>query len=386
MLKWRARHAPQLEALILIEAQLDELARQFGGPMVVALSGGGDSVALAKLAAAWAKPRGIALHAVCVDHGFRAASKSEAIQAIAWAREFGLSGEIVTLPGKPQGGGLQAWAREHRYQALAQIAQKIGAQIILVGHTMDDQLETLLWRLSRQTGLDGLAGMQAIAPCPGSDRIYPCLLGRPMLGVRRSQLRAYLEAEGQAWLEDDSNHNTDYSRVKTRNRLAELSDLGVKFDRLIAIAAAANQLRQAQEDACWALLRHSYFKVAGTCIRVDAPLFLGGHRESALRGLGWMIYGLSSANGISTPEKLATLYHALLAPDFRGKTLAGVSIQRKANNLIFTRARPRRGQGNDALPTHWPVEARIFAISRQSHAFVRTAVAIHAEGGLTSGQ
>ena len=292
----------------------------------------------------------------------------------------------MTLPSKPQGGGLQAWAREHRYQALAQIAQKIGAPIILVGHTMDDQIETLVWRLSRNTGLDGLAGMQALAPCPGSDRIYPCLLGRPMLGVRRSQLRAYLETQGQAWLEDDSNYNPDFSRVKTRNRLAELSQLGVDFDRLIAISAAANQLRQAQEEACWALLRHSYFKVVGTCISVDAPLFLSGHRESVLRGLGWMIYGLSSSDGVSTPQKLATLYQALLVPDFRGKTLAGGSIRRKANNLILTRARPRRGQGDSALAPDWPVEARICAISRQSHAFVRSPVAIHAEGGLTSGQ
>ncbi|GIU66999.1 hypothetical protein PsB1_1153 [Candidatus Phycosocius spiralis] len=352
--------------------------------MVVALSGGGDSVALAKLAAVWAKPRGIVLHAVCVNHGLRPNSGVEASQAIAWAREFGLSGEVITLPTKPKNGGVQAWARESRYQALARSAHKIGAPIILVGHTLDDQIETLIWRLVRNTGLDGLAGMQALAPCPGSYRFHPCLLARPMLGAKREDLRRYLQAQGQTWLEDDSNHNHQFSRVKIRNRLAELSALGVSFERIITIAALANQLRLAQEQACWALLRRANFVLTETGASLEASPFLNGHSNEVTRGLGWIIYGLSEAKHMVPSAKLMSLHHSLMDPTFRGRTLAGLSIERTNMLLVFNPARPRRGQGQQFVISKWEAQRRILAISRQSHAFVTTGGAIRAGDGLTS--
>ena len=160
--------APSLIGQVLPQffAKLDHWHKDFGSPVLIALSGGGDSMALCRMASHWAKVTGATLHAASIDHGLRPTSAADSAQAIAWARALGLSGEVVRLDDRPANGGLQAWARQARYQALATVARRLGTKLILVGHTWDDQLETVCWRLARQSGLDGLAGMAEVAINP----------------------------------------------------------------------------------------------------------------------------------------------------------------------------------------------------------------------------
>src|SRR4051812_14856362 len=153
--------------------------------LVLAVSGGPDSTALMLLAARWAKSlaRGPKLIAVTIDHGLRPEAKEEARAVAKLARKLGIAHRTVRWAGKKPATGLQQAARAARYSLLAKAARKAGASAILTAHTLDDQAETVLIRLTRGSGLTGLAGMRRMGPVPGSDRLT---LVRPLLGVPKS--------------------------------------------------------------------------------------------------------------------------------------------------------------------------------------------------------
>lgn len=140
--------------------------------LVLAVSGGPDSTALMVLAARWrnalkAPPK---LIAVTVDHGLRAQSKGEAAGVGRLARMLGLAHRTLRWTGKKPTTGLQQAARQARYRLLAEAARKVGAAHILTAHTLDDQAETVLIRMSRGSGVTGLAAMQRISPLPEYSR------------------------------------------------------------------------------------------------------------------------------------------------------------------------------------------------------------------------
>ena len=358
------------QALPHIFSTLDHWRQDFGSPMLIALSGGGDSMALCRLASHWAKASGATLHAVSIDHGLRPSSAGEAGQAIAWAHALGLSGEVVRLADRPAHGGLQAWARQARYRALAGVARRVGAELILIGHTWDDQVETICWRLARQSGLDGLAGMAELAINPFAPFEAPNLLGRPLLGLKRADLRAWLRREGQAWLEDASNENLDFARIRTRKLVQDISLQGLDLERIIRLAAMADQLRAAQEQASLALLTRCKLTPIEVGWHLDANSFCGAAPLIAERALGWLIYSLSQAERPPQAEKLGRLLTSLSAHVTARTTLGGVWVARKGDALLFKLAPLRRGQMAVASPAPQRQYARLFAVSRQPHAFV----------------
>ena len=136
-------------------------------PWAVAVSGGGDSLALMHLLHDFARKEGLAAPMVLtVDHGLRKSSAGDAKKVVAWARRLGLSARVLTWRGKKPKTGIEAAARNARYRLLGDflVMHKIGT--LFVGHNQDDQAETSLLRLARGSGLDGLAGMQPRAPWP----------------------------------------------------------------------------------------------------------------------------------------------------------------------------------------------------------------------------
>lgn len=362
--------SPIGQALPSIFAKLNRWRHDFGSPMLIALSGGGDSMALCRMASLWAKASGASVHAVSIDHGLRASSAHEAAQAIAWARTLGLSGEVVRLDDRPAQGGLQAWARQARYQALAAVARRAGAKLILVGHTWDDQVETICWRLARQSGLDGLAGMSELASNPFASLDAPSLLGRPLLGLKRADLRAWLKQEGQAWLEDESNQNLDFARIRTRKLVGEMAAQGVDLERIIRLAATADALRTAQEHAALGLLKRCTLSAAEAGWHLSAANLLGAEPLLAERALGWLIYSLTQADRPPEVNKLGRLLTSLRASPAQRRTLGGIVIARKGDAVLLIPAPPRRGQIACPNPTAQRQWARLFAISRQPHEFV----------------
>jgi len=181
-------------------------------PAVVAVSGGADSMALLLALAAVApggkRPRLLVAHA---DHGLRPEAAADRAFVEAAAERLGLPVRAVRLPVAAgdgvRGEGIEARARRMRYDWLGRAAHEEGARHVLVGHTGDDQAETILHRILRGTGVAGLSGMK-----PARRLVDGVSLLRPLLGVRRGDLRAFLDARGQSWREDATNADPRFAR------------------------------------------------------------------------------------------------------------------------------------------------------------------------------
>ena len=221
-----------------------------GDAIGVAVSGGGDSMALLDLAHAWCKGRKIGLHSATVNHGLRPEAAGEADMVAAFCASRGISHDTIRWTGWDGKGNLQAAARNARRGLLADWAASQGLKAILVGHTADDQAETVLMRLARGSGVDGLAGIPART---GGD--IPFL--RPLMGLGRTELRDYLIAEGIAWVDDPSNDDDAFDRVRARKMMSTLADLGLTQERLLQTAEhmqasqkvlKAEALRRAKQD------------------------------------------------------------------------------------------------------------------------------------------
>lgn len=182
------------------------------GPLGLAVSGGPDSLALLLLAYA-ALPSGIAV--ASVDHGLRPEAAGEVALVEKIASERGIP--FTALPVTVTAGNLQARARAARYAALAAWAQASGAAAVATAHHADDQAETLFMRLNRGSGLAGLAGVRPVSQIDDSE----VTLLRPLLGWRKSELAAVVADSGIVPVNDPTNSNKEFERVRVRARLAE---------------------------------------------------------------------------------------------------------------------------------------------------------------------
>ncbi|GAA1919220.1 tRNA lysidine(34) synthetase TilS [Microbacterium aoyamense] len=208
--------------------------------VVVGLSGGADSLALAAAVAFEAPKAGMRALTVTVDHGLQPGSAETAAAAAATAEALGLYARVVRVQVGAEGGP-EAAARTARYAALREGARDAAAAAILVGHTLDDQAETVLLGLSRGSGAASLQGMAASTDLDG----IPLL--RPLLGVRRATTRAACVAQGLVPWDDPHNAETRFARVRVRETVLPVleSELGPGIAE--ALARTAEQLREDSE-------------------------------------------------------------------------------------------------------------------------------------------
>ncbi|MEP1765354.1 MAG: tRNA lysidine(34) synthetase TilS [Sulfitobacter sp.] len=205
----------------------------------IAVSGGGDSMAMLHLFARWSAQTGHPIAAVTVDHGLRPESRAEADMVAAQCSALGISHQILTWQ-KPEGSGnLAAAARNGRYGLMAEWADENGIGGIALGHTLDDSAENYLMRLGRASGIDGLATMKSRFV---RDGITWC---RPLWQQERAELRAYLRRHHVAWVEDPSNDDPKYMRTKARAILPKLKELGIDAQSLHHTAFALRQAKSA---------------------------------------------------------------------------------------------------------------------------------------------
>jgi len=212
--------------------------------LAVAVSGGSDSLALALLASDWARGQGGEVVALTVDHRLRPESGAEAEQTGRWLAARGITHRILPWLDAEAGPGLQAAARAARYRLLTAWCRDNQILHLLLGHQRDDQAETLMLRLARGSGVDGLAAMA------GSSAHVDVQLLRPLLDIPREDLRDYLRGLGQDWIEDLSNHAERFDRVRWRKFLAEER---IPADRLALTARQLGRARRALEAETAAL-------------------------------------------------------------------------------------------------------------------------------------
>jgi tRNA(Ile)-lysidine synthase len=211
--------------------------------IVLAVSGGPDSVALMWLMARWrrALARGPRLIAVTIDHGLRASSAREASDVKRLAQNLGLPHHTVRWRAAKPKTGLPAAARAERYRLLAKAAQDHGASHILTAHTRDDQAETLLMRLLRGSGIAGLAAMARESPRHG------VVLARPLLQVSKAQLVATLKKARVTFADDPTNRDPYFTRPRLRALMPALAEEGGDARNLARLAARLARANAAVE-------------------------------------------------------------------------------------------------------------------------------------------
>ena len=355
---------------VALNARLSAWAKRFGRQFVLGLSGGGDSMALGIGCARWMHSGQGHVHAICVDHGLRDDAQREAQQTIAWAQALGLSAEIMSLNLDRGSKRLQERAREGRHRALLMGAKANNARMILLGHNLDDQNETVALRLATKTGLDGLAGMNELTPSPFYQDDWPCLLGRPLLDVTRSDLRHDLLQAGQSCHEDSSNDNPAFARIRARSRLHNLQTAGADVNCLNRIAVQAARLRTTHVDFARDLLKHATIKIDETSVSLSLEAFLNAPVGATERVVAWLAIAIGGAARAPEALKLARLRLAMSAPCFKGATLAGSMFIIRGKYLVVAPA-PTRNHGQRASPhLKRDVTLRLYALSSDLDRFV----------------
>lgn len=294
----------------------------------VALSGGGDSVALLVLLADWAQGRGMSLHAVTVDHGLRAESMQEARAAAALAQRLGVSHDTLHWQGSSARGNLQDAARRARQALIADWAVARGIPAVALGHTLDDQAETLLLRLARGSGVDGLAAMRP------RHRGHGVLWLRPLLDVPRESLREELVARGIGWAEDPSNADLRFDRVRARKALATLSGLGIDAAGLAATTVRMARAREALELTTQEAARR-LCTVASGDVLIERAGFAALPEEIRDRLLAHALCWVASAEYRPRLKALHRLLEALETA--RSATLHGCRMLAEGTHLRITR-------------------------------------------------
>jgi tRNA(Ile)-lysidine synthase len=293
-------------------------------PLGLAVSGGGDSVALLLLA----RDAGLQLRAVTVDHGLRPEAAAEAAWVGRLCAGLGVPHDILQWRGWDGAGNLQDRARRARLSLIADWARAAGLGAVALGHTLDDQAETVLMRLARRAGVDGLSAMS------GRRRAQGIIWLRPLLSVSRNDLRSYLRARGQAWIEDPSNDALRFDRVKARRALAQLAPLGITPAVLAGVADQMRLARTALEQQTEAAARQ-IARIEGGDVVMDRTGFQDLPAEIRRRllvgALGWV----GSADYGPRAASVQALLAAVAAG--RGGTLAGCRVSLRGPALRVTR-------------------------------------------------
>ena len=314
-----------------VRENLQRLA--LSGLSIIAVSGGRDSMVLSALCQEFSRKTGTRFHVITVDHGLREAAKDEARQVREWCQRIGLPHSIMTWQGKIPSSGKQAFARNVRYRFLLEEAYRLGASAILTAHTLDDQAETILMRMKRQSGVEGLSGLEPERPVAFGAGAALRLL-RPMLSCSREAITAYASRYSVPYLDDPSNEDMVYERVRVRQHLRDnptydgfgihmLGDLA-EMMRHAAYAKQASRDDQVQSSGT------VFYGWGG--IGVDRPDQIPGDEGDFWRAL---IYAVSGNTYPSNEVESLTAVQKARA--YGGASLNGTLIKYRADKMFILR-------------------------------------------------
>ena len=291
-------------------------------PFAIAFSGGGDSTALVH--ALKDHPR--AKCVFIVDHALREGSDIEAESAARFAENCGYQAEILRWQHNSPVTAIQEKARCARYALMGEACRKLGIQYLLTAHSEDDQAETLLMRYERKTDWRGAAGMAELAYAPVWPELALVKIVRPLLALSRECLRDYNRENKLKWVEDPSNQNRDYARIRARDFLRHSG--GIKIDLLVT----ATQMRSAlnvekkilreQFSLIGAINRNGYITLS------DVPL-----PELMLH----MLRAVSGQNNLIDRAKIKRLLTSMRGATFKSATLGGSLLVRTETGFIICR-------------------------------------------------
>lgn len=298
--------------------------------VLVALSGGPDSLALAAATAFEAPRLGLRAGAAIIDHGLQAGSADVAAAAAEAARALGLDPVVVRRVDVGTAGGPEAAARDARYAALEAIAAETAASTVLLGHTLDDQAETVLLGLARGSGPTSLAGM------PAASGVYR----RPLLGLRRSSLAAACADQGLTPWHDPHNDDPSYTRVRVRQSVLPVLETELDAGVVEALARTAELVREDAEALDRMVdeqLEEELIELAEAGCSMPASWLAANPaalRHRLIRRVALAEFGVSLS-------RAQTLEVARLVTDWHGQGavhLPGIRVERVAGRIVFTAA------------------------------------------------
>jgi tRNA(Ile)-lysidine synthase len=312
--------------------------------ILVAVSGGPDSLALLSTSANWAKLGSErAVYAATVDHGLRVESATEAAYCAQIAASLGLSHETLIWSGQKPATGLQAAAREARYRLLAQEARRLGAGLIATAHHADDQAETVLMRLASGSGIAGLGGMRA------TSALEELVLVRPFLGLRKATLEALCVGRGLLPIDDPSNADSRFGRGRLRRIMPSLAKEGLTVERLNRLAQRASAAAEALDAVARTRLDATMLGQTDYTLRVRWGDLLEDPAEIRLRVLQQSLAMAAPAGGqlrLEALEKLADdLRSAATTRQRLRRTLAGWMVTLQSDGVLTIGLAPPRRTG-----------------------------------------
>lgn len=282
---------------------------------------------------------------VTVNHGLRPEAAKEADQVAQVSAELGLSHTTLLWQGWDHKGNLQDAARRARRRLIAAWARENAVATVALGHTQNDVAETFLMRLQRGSGVDGLATM---APHWTESGL---LWQRPLLGFTRDELRVWLQAQGKTWVEDPSNQNLRFDRVRARKALDHMQPLGVSPDRLARSAAHLAEARAALETLADLWANHTLREEAGT-VTINPALWNAPaetQRRVLQRVLMWIAPAEYAPRGAQVGQLMARLAGGQAA------TLAGVRFTKDGRALREVSAAAPRCPSEQIWDGRWQV-------------------------------
>lgn len=300
--------------------------------VAVGVSGGADSMTLLALAHDWAVKTGAVLSALTVDHRLRPDSGAEAAQVAAWCRARGIAHHTLVWTGNKPDKGIQAAARAARYDLLENWCRAQDYDALLVAHSLNDQAETFLMRMSHGSGIDGLAAMPLVSQRDG------LRLVRPLLGVPRARIEATVAARSLDTVSDPSNLDRAFARIRMRDKVKLLDAQGISAEAIAGAAHIFGTLRAARERAIDAL--------AGEIAILHPP----GYAEIGRDGLidadpdiarGLVSAVIQSVGGRAYPPRrdgLERLFADILRkPEFRPRTLGNCVVSIRRGHFLIRR-------------------------------------------------
>jgi tRNA(Ile)-lysidine synthase len=292
--------------------------------VALAVSGGSDSMAMLRLAAQWSKDS-VKLTVLTVDHGLRREAAAEAAQVAAWCVALSIDHQTLRWQGEKPKTGVQAKARAARYDLMAAWCIRNRVSWLLTAHTQDDQAETVFMRQARTNTVESLAGIWETSAW-GDVGIM-----RPLLSQRRADLRDFLNRVGQPWIDDPSNQDEKFERIRARkalseDRIVELAQIAIEAGRAARVLESSAKAWLAQNLA---IFPEGY----GTVPRVA---FCALEAELQRRVLQQLVQGFGAGNRVD-PGELTHLSGWIAGGGLSRRTLGGAVIACRKEIMLVGR-------------------------------------------------
>ena len=295
--------------------------------IAVAVSGGPDSLALMDLLYGWALDKGVNIHALTVDHGLRPEAKAEAENVANLCKSYsGIAHKTLEWHQKEEASSrMQERAREARYQLISDYMKSHSIKYLFLGHHMDDQAETFLFRLAKGSGLKGLSCMPEMREMDNG-----ITLCRPLLDVLKQDLLQYCKEKKLDFVDDPSNNSEGFARVRLRKSMDILVGEGLSAKRLSKTALRLERAENALNEIAENIFNKSALDVKTNRIVLDLIMLENQPAEIGFRVILKAMERLGDQGKAYAPrmEKTETLFEDMMKPTgFRKRTLGGVIFE-----------------------------------------------------------